>query len=197
MALQTASDITEKVFDLRVILAKMSERQKELFLFMVKGYSELETLLLAKRIGEVAGVVPVVRTEDGQIIKTVSLKKLADLKRLEPESLAALDKLAKDHIHQSVGDFDYQRSLTDIAWFFKMMAPSAAQTIVEIMEDVKVSPQTRLSAANSLLGRAGYAKETHQVDLPVRVVINMPAYQLPSVIEGEEVRTDPLSSVGS
>ena len=185
LAIHTASEISEKVWDLRILMAKMSERQKSLFLYMVQGYDELETLLLAKRIGEVAGVVPVVTTNAGQIIKTTALKSLADLKRLSPDSHAALQKLASDHIQLSVGDINFKEPLSDITWFFKMIAPSAAQTVTAIMEDKKVAAQTRLTAANSILDRAGY-RQTENIrssELPVKLIL-----QMPKPVEGEVIK---------
>lgn len=186
LALNTASEITGKVLDLRVLMAKMSERQRDFFSYMIKGYDELQTMLLAKRIGELAGVVSIVTTVSGEIIKTTSLQSLTDLERLNPQSLAALEKLAKDHIHASIGDLDYKEPLKDITWFFKMLAPHAAEIVTEIMDDKKVAAQTRLTAANSFLDRAGYAKkEAPKGELPVRIVLNMSS--TPTVVEGTEV----------
>lgn len=64
-----------------------------------------------------------------------------------------------------------------------MLAPSAAQVVTEIMDDKKVAAQTRLTAANSLLDRAGYAKkEEARGELPVKIVLNYP-----KPLEGEFV----------
>lgn len=186
LALETASEISGKVMDLRVLMAKMTEHQRTLFAYLVKGYSELETLLLAGRMEELAHVVPVVTTTTGTMIKTGALRALSDLKQLEPGSLAALEKLAREHVQASIGTFNYQQPLEDISWFFKLLAPQAAQIVTEIMEDTKVAAQTRLTAANSLLDRAGYrpTESIKRVELPVRVIINPP----PTIQQGEVVK---------
>ncbi|HSW88907.1 MAG TPA: hypothetical protein VLG12_07125 [Candidatus Saccharimonadales bacterium] len=190
IALQTTAEISEKVFDLRVVLAKMSERQKDIYSYMIKGYDELETFVLAKRISEIAGIVPSVTTDAGYWIKTKSLKSVSDLDKLSPDSYQALLKIAKDHMAQSIGNSNYGKSLSDLQWYFQMIAPEAALTVTEIMTDKTISPKTRLTAANSLLDRAGYKTKDNNINigLPVKVQIKLPdTYrQQTEVIEGDQ-----------
>lgn len=176
IALQTTAEISEKVYDLRVTLAKMSERQRAIYTYLVRGYDELQTLVLAKRISEVAGIIPAITTEAGYYIKTQSLKSIKDLQKLSPDSYQALLKIAKDHIIQSIGNNSYGKHLSDLDFFFRMVAPEAAKTVLEIMQDEKVSPQTRLTAAKDILDRGGYKPKEAAVNvaLPVNVQINLP-----------------------
>lgn len=176
VGLELAARISNLVYELRVVYAKMSSKQQGLFTRLAQGYNELETFLLSKNMKEISGVIPVVTTNTGQIVKTTSLRTLDDLKKLEPSSLAALEKIAGDHIKANLGEnVDYRRIQEDINLYFKLVAPQAAQTVIDIMTDPKVSAQTRLTAANSVLNRAGHSPKgsNEQAELP-RVVIEMP-----------------------
>ncbi|HWY79828.1 MAG TPA: hypothetical protein VNW29_05735 [Candidatus Sulfotelmatobacter sp.] len=175
LALQKTATAVEAINDIRILRARMSPRQIAIYNYMVKGYNELETLVLAKRVYELVGVVPVVRTDAGTVIKTNSLKSVKDLDKLSFDSYQALHKIAKDHIAQAVGSGSYGSVQESLILFFQMIAPQAASTLYEIMQDKKISPQTRVMAANSILDRSGRSTRQGNVNetLPVTVSLQL------------------------
>lgn len=174
-AIKATSEITRLVFDLRVLFAKMSERQKSLFIYMVRGYNELQILLLAKRIRELSGAIPTIKTITGQRVKTSSLTSFADLKRLNLKSYTDLQKLAKGHIQASMGNVDYNRLITEITWFLNLLIPQAGLAVIEILVGKKTSSYTRLMAAKEILDRIeSWQQQETEATLPVRAVINYP-----------------------
>lgn len=187
LAIKTASEITNKVSDLRVIMAKMTHKQRTLFVQLIKGHDEVEAFLLTGRIEELVHKIPFVFSVEGDMIQTTKLKTIDQLRNLRADSYACLQKVARSRIELAIGDTDYQDHIVDIKQFFQIIAPEAFQTVLEIMEDKKVAPQTRLTAANSILDRAGYKKrEDLPVALPVNVIISYPTPQ-PQVIDGDTV----------
>lgn len=184
-ALEKTAEINEDIYDLRVILAKLTPKQKDLFEPLIMGHDELEAMILAKQVDELIFKVPVVYDENSIAIKTSRLT-IADLSKLSDESYRCLKKIAQDHIQLKIGDINYRGFLDNITWFFKKYALEAGQTLVDIMSDKNISPQTRTVAANSILDRAGYRqRENITAELPVRVIINYPSQ--PQQIEGEVI----------
>lgn len=194
-ALQTVSEISGKVMDLRVLLAKMSERQKGLFTFLIQGHNELETLVLAGRIEEIAKTLPEVSTNAGGTIKTNSLKTTSALRKLSTDGYDRLLKLASDYVKVLVGDFDYKHAQDDISFALRFLASDAVLVVNDIMTDKKVSPQTRLTAANSVLDRAGYRprEPVREAELPVKLIIQMPVLKPPElgVVDGIATEVNP------
>lgn len=189
IGLELAARISSLAYELRLIIAKMTPHQKSLFVPMLQGYNETEVFILSKNMGELAGIIPVVTTNIGQKVKTTALKSLDDLKNVEPSSLAALNKIAKDHIQAAVGEVDPRKLQEDIDFYFKLVSPQAAFTITDIMTNPNVSPQTRLNSAKAILDRAGRSvKGNNKQDEMPKVIISMPSETQPTQPpEGEVV----------
>jgi hypothetical protein len=167
LALKTTADISNKTEDLRGIMAKMSGRQREIFKDLIKGEHIVKVFIKRGMLKELEEKIPTVTRIDGKIIPVSELK-WSDYDDLELDDKKILGLRASDLVGRNYKDF-----IVDIKWMFKMLSIDALKTVVGIMEDKTVAPQTRLSAAQDILNRGGYEgeKETQQAQFPVNVKI--------------------------
>jgi hypothetical protein len=167
LALQATSDIHHKTEDLRGIMEKMSSRQRLMFKDLIKGNHIIRVLIKHNMMKELEKRIPTVRRIDDKIIP------VSQLKWSDYDDLYVADKTRlAGHATDMIGR-DYKKFIVDIKWMFKMLSVDALKTVVGIMEDPRVSAQTRLSAAQDIMNRAGYEgeKEPQEQKFPVSVVI--------------------------
>ena len=181
-ALELSSKASRDILDLRVVMARMSTKQRDEFTHLAQGYDELETFVETNRMGELAGKIPVVTTKTGQTIRTTSIKTIADLDMIEPSNRGALEKVAKDHVAAAVGNQSYGTYLEQMQFLFQVLAPNALANVWEISEDKKNPPPIRLKASLAILDRAGFRAQAKPENrgLPVRVILNMPKFSTPT-----------------
>lgn len=166
---------------------KMNDNDRKVFVRLVKGDDPLKVAIEMGYLYDLAKVHPEVTLwTDKSKIPTIELSETKLLNKVSKEDKEALLILCKEWIDDKLGNATYDKYVVDIQWFFKMLAPDAFKTVVNIMENPKVAPQTRLTGAFGVLDRAGYQPNNATANAgesvnPVRVVIN---YNKKPVAEG-------------
>lgn len=184
VALEGTAEVSKKV---DVALRLMSDRQRKIFSCMAMGMDELE-IALKLEIEHFKAITKVVylrqTREDGKpksrLSENVNFENVHELDIASYERLRSIEaSQLKDYFKE---DEDFRKYTPDLKNLFKLVAPEAFETITGIMIDEKVSAKTRLSAAESILNRAGYqgAAEQGSTMMPIQVNINFDKEAVPS-----------------
>lgn len=168
--------VKSEVAQVQDLYEKMSDVQRKVFISSLKGFpDELHVVLDAGYSVGITGIAKIVYTKDGKPMETHKLT-LQNVTDLDAGSYERLLKIARADVSRVIGSCrNYSDYILDVKNLFKMVAPEALSTLVEVSTNQKAKNGDRIRAANSLLDRAGYGtnKQDGKDDRPpVLVQIN-------------------------
>jgi len=182
--------VAQALKEAKEIQDKMSDKQRKLFVSLLKGYDPLKTCIDAG-FRDFEGITKELPQKNGKYIFSSSLT-MENVDGLEEESYAKLARICQSKIDAYLSHFNYREFLINMKDIIRFVAPEAVGTIVEIMQS-GTNEGNRLRAAQDLLDRSGHIGERQEPDksMPVQVNIimdNKPKSEdLPIVnIEAEE-----------
>ena len=149
LAAETSKELTS-------VFQRMTDIQRKVFMQIATGKDSLEAAVITKQYHWFNGIVKYSRYKDGTGLKTEEITSLDTLHELDDESYQRLLRLTDTIVSQYCNTKDWRETIPDIADFFKLLAPEALTVVSELMQDAKVSPSVRLSAAKTILDKAGY-----------------------------------------
>jgi hypothetical protein len=167
--------VHNEVAKANALYERMSDQQRRVFVSMLKGLpDELQVLVDAGYTHGITTIAKIVYLKDGSPLETKKLCK-ENINELDPSSYERLLRIAVSEVKNIIGTRDYKDYITDVKSLFKLVAPEALTTLVEIATDPLNKPADRRLAATALLDRGGYgASQTNNKDdrPPVMVQIN-------------------------
>jgi len=161
MGLVAAEEAADAANRMDNVVARMDDRQRKLFLAIIQGKDEL-IATLESGYREFIDWMPnplsfqFDDTMHKHKIKAVDVT-LKNVFKLDEASYNTLLLVCKNKVSVATADDSYENHLIPINKFFDMAAPKAFAVLNEIMENA-TSDRVRLSAADSLLNRAGYGE---------------------------------------
>lgn len=191
-----AMALTKSAVDnLTVVLEKMSNKQRKLFVSLSKGYDYLEACLDAD-FRHPFGIIKIVYDKKR---KPVEIDKVTfdNVHTLDNASYQRLLNVCTSDVRLYMAEFKPEDFLVDVRKLFKMIAPDSLNVLAQIQSDKRAKDADRIAAAKDLLDRAGYQpdKAPKSPMMPVQVNIVMDRKALPedvSVVSytGEKKKDD-------
>lgn len=170
---------------------KMSDKQRKLFVSLLKGYDPLRAAVDSGRTEFFTGITKKVEryitNKDGEReIKGIYTSNIDmySINDLTEESYAKLNRICKTEVDKYLGDFNHANYVANYKSVIKFLVPEAIGVLTDVATNKNAKDSDRLTAAKDILDRAGHLGDRLDADKTMPVQVN--------IIMNEEKKREPL-----
>lgn len=167
---QALSEVNEALEKALEIQNKMSDRQRSLFVSLLKGYDPIHACVDAGLKDIYNGISKMVTKKDGHRLYVSNLN-LDNLEEVCEEDYAKLNRICSSEVNKYLQGFNHQDYVVNYKSILKFLVPEAIGVLTKAMSDKDT--RNAIRAAENILDRSGHVGDRGEVDRTMPVQVNI------------------------